>query len=41
VYRARLVVRYLTLAREFWHHEELDEWIAQIRAGRIPARFGS
>jgi predicted dehydrogenase len=34
-----VVVRYLTLAREFWNREDLDEWIAQLRAGRIPAKL--
>jgi hypothetical protein len=34
-----VVVRYLTLARKFWDREDLDEWITQIRAGRIPAKL--
>jgi hypothetical protein len=34
-----VVVRYLMLAREFWNREDLDEWIAQLRAGRIPAKL--
>jgi hypothetical protein len=35
-----VVVRYLTMASEFWDREPLDEWIAQIRAGRTPAKLG-
>jgi hypothetical protein len=34
-----VVVRYLTLAREFWDREQLDAWIAQLRAGGIPDKL--
>jgi hypothetical protein len=34
-----VVVRYLTLAREFWERDRVDDWIAQIRAGRIPDKL--
>jgi hypothetical protein len=36
-----VVVRYLTLARAFWDREQVDEWIPQLRAGRIPDKLRS
>ena len=34
-----VVIRYLTLCRAFWERAPVDEWIAQIRAGKRPG-FG-
>jgi hypothetical protein len=36
-----VVIRYLTLAREFWEPERIDDWLVQIRAGRIPDKLRS
>jgi hypothetical protein len=36
-----VVVRYLTLAREFWDRARIDEWLAEIRTGRIPDKLRS
>ena len=36
-----VIVRYLTLAREFWEPDQIDDWIAQIQAGRIPEKLRS
>jgi hypothetical protein len=30
------VIRYLSLCRAFWLNGQLDDWIAQLRAGEIP-----